>query len=64
MATAPVDSLARYPVPRHRLTRRDYDRLAEAGILGRDDRVELLEGQLVDMSPIAPRHATPSSPTI
>jgi Uma2 family endonuclease len=49
--------LSRYPVPRHRLTRRDYYRLAEAGILGEDDRVELLEGQLVDMSPIGPRHA-------
>jgi Uma2 family endonuclease len=49
--------LSRYQVPRHRLTRRDYYRLAEAGILGEDDRVELLEGQLVDMSPIGPRHA-------
>src|SRR5215475_2260725 len=49
--------LSRYPVPRHRLTRRDYYRLAEAGILGEDDRVELLEGQLVDMSAIGPRHA-------
>jgi Uma2 family endonuclease len=57
MATAPVDILARYPVPRHRLTRRDYYRLGEAGILGEGDRVELLEGQLVDMSPIGPRHA-------
>ncbi len=55
--TAPVDIMTRYPVPRHRLTRRDYYRLGEAGILGRDDRVELLEGQLVDMSPIGPRHA-------
>jgi hypothetical protein len=49
--------LSRYQVPRHRLTRRDYHRLGEAGILGEDDRVELLEGQLVDMSPIGPRHA-------
>jgi len=56
MATAPVDILARYPVPRHRLTRRDYYRLGEAGILGEGDRVELLEGLLVDMSPIGPRH--------
>ena len=57
MDTAPVDILARYPVPRHHLSRRDYYRLGEAGILGVDDRVELLEGQLVDMSPIGPRHA-------
>jgi Uma2 family endonuclease len=49
--------LGRYEVPRHRLTARDYHRLGEAGILGEDDRVELLEGQLVDMSPIGPRHA-------
>jgi Uma2 family endonuclease len=51
------DILSRYPVPRHRLTVRDYYRLAEVGILRRNDRVELLEGQLVDMSPIGPRHA-------
>jgi hypothetical protein len=49
--------LGRYQVPRHRLTLDDYHRLGEAGILGEDDRVELLEGQLVDMSPIGPRHA-------
>jgi Uma2 family endonuclease len=52
-----IDVLSRYPVPRHRLTVDDYHRLGEAGILGEDDRVELLEGQLVDMSPIGPRHA-------
>src|SRR5271170_6532709 len=49
--------LSRYQVPRHRLTVVDYHRLGTAGILGEDDRVELLEGQLVDMSPIGPRHA-------
>lgn len=57
MDTAPPDILARYPVPRHRLTRRDYYRMGEAGILRDDDRVELLEGQVIDMSPIGPRHA-------
>src|SRR6185312_1090163 len=50
------DILSRHPVPRHRLTRDDYHRLGETGILGENDRVELLEGQLVDMSPIGPRH--------
>jgi Uma2 family endonuclease len=50
-------TLDRYQVPRHRLTVRDYHRLAEAGVLGEDDRVELLEGQLVDMASIGPRHA-------
>jgi len=57
MDTGQVDILSRHPVPRHRLTVKDYHRLGEAGILGEDDRVELLEGQLVDMSPIGPRHA-------
>ena len=52
-----TDILSRYHVPRHRLTVADYRRLGEARILGKDDRVELLEGQLVDMSPIGPRHA-------
>ena len=52
-----VDVLSRHKVPRHRLTVADYHRLGQAGILGEDDRVELLEGQLVDMSPIGPRHA-------
>jgi Uma2 family endonuclease len=49
--------LDRHAVPRHCLTLADYHRLGEVGILGADDRVELLEGQLVDMSPIGPRHA-------
>jgi hypothetical protein len=48
--------LSRYQVARHRLTVDDYHRLGEAGILGEDDRVELLEGQLVDMPAIGPRH--------
>ena len=30
-----------------------YFRLAETGILGREDRVELIEGDLIDMAPIS-----------
>ena len=57
MDTDLADVLGRHPVPRHRLTVDAYHRLGEAGILAGDDRVELLEGQLVDMAPIGPRHA-------
>src|SRR2546429_9125613 len=35
----------------------DYHRLAELGILDEDDRVELLDGQVVEMTPIGPEHA-------
>lgn len=43
---------------RHRLTVRDYHRMGEAGILGEHDRVELLDGEIIDMTPIGSRHAS------
>lgn len=45
------------PVKRRLFTVEEYHRLAQAGILGEDDRVELLEGEIVEMAPIGSRHA-------
>jgi Uma2 family endonuclease len=42
---------------RHRLTVAQYHRMAEAGVLAPDARVELLEGEVVEMAPIGTRHA-------
>jgi Uma2 family endonuclease len=44
-------------VSRRPFTVEEYHRMAAAGILGEDDRVELLEGEIVQMEPIGSRHA-------
>ena len=43
---------------RWQFTADDYHRMAQAGILGEDDRVELIEGEVVRMTPIGRRHAS------
>ncbi|MFN4070562.1 MAG: Uma2 family endonuclease [Thermus caldifontis] len=40
-----------------RFTRKEYRRLLEAGVIQEDERVELIEGTVVEMSPIGSRHA-------
>jgi Uma2 family endonuclease len=41
---------------RHRFTVEDWDRLIEVGFFTRDDRVELLDGEIVDVTPIGDPH--------
>ena len=41
-----------------RFTSNEFYRLGEAGIIGPDERVELVDGLIYEMSPINPRHAS------
>jgi len=46
-----------YQQPRRRFTVDEYHKMADAGILGEDDRVELLDGEIVEMPAIKVPHA-------
>lgn len=43
---------------RHRLTVADYYRMGEVGILAPDARVELIDGEIIDMPPIGSTHVS------
>ncbi|NEX18320.1 MAG: Uma2 family endonuclease [Halochromatium sp.] len=42
---------------RHRLSVDDYERMGLANILGEEDRVELIDGDIIDMPPIGSPHS-------
>jgi hypothetical protein len=44
--------------PRHRFTVKEYYGMAEFGLLDRDARIELIDGDIIEMPPIGPPHAT------
>lgn len=61
-ATAPRPTTAVSPdallhASERRISVEEYFAMGEAGILGEDDRVELLDGRLIDMPPIGPSHS-------
>ena len=41
---------------RRRFTADEYHRMGQVGILAEDDRLELLEGEIVEMAPIGSKH--------
>ncbi len=45
-------------VARRMFTTDEFHRMAAAGILSEDDRVELIDGEIVQMSPIGSPHAS------
>jgi Uma2 family endonuclease len=53
MTAAPHEERIAY----HRITVDQYYRMAEVGLLTADERVELIDGVIIDMAPIGSRHA-------
>lgn len=52
MSAVPMEDLPR----RHRISVQEYHRMAEVGLLAPDARVELIEGEIIDMAPIGDPH--------
>ncbi len=55
MATSAQDLMLQH---RHRYTVDDYHRMADAGILSPEARVQLIDGDVIEMPPIGPPHAS------
>lgn len=51
-----MDMLDAVQIKRHQLTAEQYHRMGEAGVFAPDARVELIEGEVIDMAPIGTRH--------
>ena len=46
------------PYTSHLISVMDYQKMAEAGIISNDARVELIAGAIIDMAPIGSKHAS------
>lgn len=55
--TMPMQQLLSETARRHRWTTAEYRKLIEAGVFTEDDRIELIEGELIEMAPIGEEHA-------
>jgi Uma2 family endonuclease len=51
-----MNAMTESGVTKHRLTVDDYYRMAEVGVLAPDARVELIDGEIVDMPPMGTWH--------
>ena len=45
-------------IQRRLFTVKEYHLMSEAGVFGEDDRVELIEGEIIQMAAIGTRHAS------
>ena len=45
-------------IKRRQITVDEYYRMGEVGLIGPDERVELIEGEIIDMAPIGSDHAS------
>ncbi len=57
VAGAAVREAAAYTPKPRKFTVAEYYRMAEVGILGPDERVELIEGEIIVMPPVGPAHS-------
>lgn len=52
-----AQAISSAPLRRHRLSVEDYYKMGEVGIFSEKDRVELIDGEIIDMVPIGSNHA-------
>lgn len=58
-----MSAVLEVPVERHRLTRAQYETMIDAGVFGPEEKLELLDGELIEMAPQKSRHATATTLT-
>ena len=53
-----MSAVLEHPLRLHRFTRAQYEQMVQAGVFTPEDRLELLDGELIDMAPQKSRHTT------